>query len=257
MPAARPLAPPPGAPPEPGEAEGGGDGEPVPVAPGNAPAGPAQPSAAEGGGGGEAPPADNAEQAARRRRTRRPLHPEALGPPEEYAFPHVADRGWGKHYPFTTHKPIEKEALLAAVRAAYRAVFPVGHPCAAGPKNAVVAREFGRLRPRRPHNHVGGEFPERHRWKVVREELARTPRLQALLRTLWGALRAGRGLWWGRSAAWLGRARAPAVERTQSAERSHRTPKVRPNVPPAVGGGLQCSACLICFLECTSIPRQS
>ena len=37
--------------------------------------------------------------------------------------------------------------------------------------------------------------------------------LEYLLRTLWGSLRAGRGLWWGRSAAWLGRARAPAVER--------------------------------------------
>ena len=81
--------------------------------------------------------------------------------------------------------------------------------------------------------------------------------LAYLLRTLWGSLRADRGLWWGRSAAWLGRARAPAVERTQSPERSHRTPKVRPNVRPAVGGGLQCSARLICFLECTYIPEQS
>ena len=39
--------------------------------------------------------------------------------------------------------------------------------------------------------------------------------LAYLLRTLWGSLRAGRGLWWGCSAAWLGRARAPAADGSQ------------------------------------------
>jgi hypothetical protein len=93
----------------------------------------------------------------------------------------VGDDQQAKVYLFTTHSDVTKPDLLAAVRAAYAAVFPVGHPNAAGPQHATVAREFGRRRPRRPHTHLAGEFGKRHRWKAVRQELARTHKLQVRL----------------------------------------------------------------------------
>ena len=52
---------------------------------------------------------------------------------KRHTFPHVGDKTWGKNYPPTTHAAVEKAAFLEAVRASYRAVFPVGGPCAGGP----------------------------------------------------------------------------------------------------------------------------
>ena len=112
--------------------------------------------------------------------------PGAEAEGEEYDFPHVGDDQQAKVYLFTTHSDVAKPHLLAAVRAAYAAVFPVGHPNAAGPQHGTVAREFGRRRPRRPHTHLAGEFGKRHRWKAVREELARTHGLQVRLSGILG-----------------------------------------------------------------------
>ena len=112
-----------------------------------------------------------------------PAAEDTLGSPEEYDFPQVGDSMWGMHYLFTTHENISKEAFLAAVRAAYRAVFPVGHACYAGPQHAPVAREIGRQRPRRPHLHLAGAFGARHRWRQVRRELRETHGIEARLQT--------------------------------------------------------------------------
>ena len=96
---------------------------------------------------------------------------DKVAPPEEHHLPHVADMMWGTHYMFTKHKPVSTEEFLAALRAAYRAVFPVGNPVALGPQHATVAREIGRERPRRPHLHLMATFAKRHKWKRVRQEL--------------------------------------------------------------------------------------
>ena len=206
--------------------------------------------AAEDGPGAETAPAAVPQQARRRRRVlQKPprgaaaataaaaaapeqqeegaaLPPDTLGPPEEYDFPHVAGSAWGRVYLFTTHASVDKETLLAAVRASYRAVFPVGHLCAGGPKNATVAREVGRRRPRRQHLHLAGECAARHRWKQVRDELARTHGIQARLRRLlWEAcLSPVREVGVGGSAALLRGVRAPRGSE----------PIVPPNVPPNV-----------------------
>ena len=141
---------------------------------GGGPRAPAEPQGAEEEGEEEEEgPEEEAQAGARRRRRQLPLPPNVLGPPEEYDFPHVGDDAWGHVYHFTTHARVDKERFLAAVKETYLAVMPRGSPCRAGPKHAVVAREFGRRRPRRPHLHLAGEFPARHRWKRVRDHLAR------------------------------------------------------------------------------------
>ena len=115
----------------------------------------------------------------RRRKRRLPLAQNVLGPPDEYDFPHVRDEAWGSVYLFTGHAQVGKERFLECLRATYRAVVPQTSPCFGGQKNAVVARELGRGRPRRAHLHLAADFrdaagnPARHRWKQVRAHLAR------------------------------------------------------------------------------------
>ena len=82
---------------------------------------------------------------------------------KRHTFPHVGDKTWGKNYPPTTHAAVEKAAFLEAVRASYRAVFPVGGPCAGGPRMTHSLRrgEDGEGRDalaleRRGHNEGGG-----------------------------------------------------------------------------------------------------
>ena len=95
-----------------------------------------------------------------------------------FDFPHATDGAQSKVYLFTTWAPLTKDQFLAAVRAAYQAVFPERHLDLHGPKNAVVAREFGRSRPRRPHLHLAAEFESRHRWRAARDELRRTHHIE-------------------------------------------------------------------------------
>jgi len=89
--------------------------------------------------------------------------PDAAEPEEIPDYPHAGDTTQSKVYLFTTLATMDKSQFLAAVRAAYQAVFPESNPNHHGPKNAVVAREFGRSRPRRPHLHLAAEFEQRHR----------------------------------------------------------------------------------------------
>ena len=59
-------------------------------------------------------------------------------------------------------------------------MYPVGHKLHGGPKHALVAREFGRSRPRRPHLHLAAEFEQRHRWRAVRDRLRQAEGLQVV-----------------------------------------------------------------------------
>ena len=93
-----------------------------------------------------------------------------------------------------TRAQVDKATFLARLRSSYSAVMPRESPCAGGPRHAVVAREIGRRRPRRPHLHLAGEFRDaqgnraRHRWRQARDHLARVHGIQVRLGVRLGLL---------------------------------------------------------------------
>ena len=83
-------------------------------------------------------------------------------------------------YLLSTWSTDDKDFFLATVQRVYATLYPVGHPLHGGPKHAIVAQEFGRRRPRRPHLHLAAGFEKRDKWRAAQNQLRRAEGLQVV-----------------------------------------------------------------------------